>query len=520
MTRRRVIIKQSPPFQVSSKIYTGTLLPDAMRRAAAAACGGAHRAALRADGFCVRSALAELRAAAQHSTAARASVGAVVRATPVALCELARTAALQARCSAAPLPPPRGAAAAAALAAPRRPLVAALQAAGEAVLTLARAVQLCLLFSPLLASAPLCLLYGLGREQWLHLLNQTLRVAGPAFIKWGQARGARSRAGRVTSLRRLTPPPGAVGRHARRPLPARHVRRADQPPERRARAQLGAHATNRGVFIWATARGAAAAARRRRRSRARSQSMFVTFEQTPVASGSIAQVHRATLAAPPGSGARRRAGALRRGQGGGDTVVAVKVRHPGVATIINRDFAILRMLAELAGTVPGLAWMRLDESVRQFREPLFEQVDLTREAANLRAFNENFRAWRRVSFPVPVEHLVTPAVLVESFEQGASIRDYLTADDAELRRSLADLGVKMLLKMMLADNFVHADVRALQPLPSARARAFVPDHRPLTRARSCTRGTFLCAWRQSRAVCFAACCSHGRCRTSCCWTVA
>ena len=178
------------------------------------------------------------------------------------------------------------------------------------------------------------------------------------------------------------------------------------------------------------------------------QSLFVWFEEAPVASGSIAQVHRAKLRHPPVGGA-----------GSQTEVVAVKVRHPDVAEVISRDFTVLRVAAELAGVLPGLAWMRLDESVRQFREPLFEQVDLSREASNLRLFNANFASWRQVSFPKPIEHLVQPAVLVETFEEGASIAKFLQAEDSPyVRRVIADLGCKALLKMMLADNFVHADL--------------------------------------------------------------
>ena len=179
------------------------------------------------------------------------------------------------------------------------------------------------------------------------------------------------------------------------------------------------------------------------------QSVFLTFDEAPVASGSIAQVHRARL---------HPAFVASRAVAGCPDVVAVKVRHPRVDTIITRDFAILRVVAELAGMLPGIRWMRLDESVRQFREPLFEQVDLSREAHNLRVFNHNFASWRRVSFPRPIEPLVTPAVLVESFEEGVSISTFMQGGDPQLRRSVADLGVKTLLKMMLADNWVHADL--------------------------------------------------------------
>ena len=93
-----------------------------------------------------------------------------------------------------PQPPVRHAAAAAALALPRSSVALALHVSAEVVLTLARVVHLGVLFAPLLFTAPLCLGYGWGRDWWLHLLNNTLRRAGPAFIKWGQARSPRSTA--------------------------------------------------------------------------------------------------------------------------------------------------------------------------------------------------------------------------------------------------------------------------------------------------------------------------------------
>lgn len=50
------------------------------------------------------------------------------------------------------------------------------------------------------------------------------------------------------------------------------------------------------------------------------------------------------------------------------------------------------------------------------------QVDLSREASNLQRFNTNFRRARGVSFPMPLYPLVSPDILVESFEDGKHIR--------------------------------------------------------------------------------------------------
>lgn len=122
--------------------------------------------------------------------------------------------------------------------------------------------------------------------------------------------------------------------------------------------------------------------------------------------------------------------------------------------------------------------MRLDESVRQFRAPLFEQVDLRQEALNLVAFNENFRSWKDVTFPVPIQPLVDSAVLVETFERGTTISAYMNSDDEELRRAIAETGCRVLLKMMLADNFVHADLHPGNILVRLPEEEVEPSRRP------------------------------------------
>ncbi len=62
-------------------------------------------------------------------------------------------------------------------------------------------------------------------------------------------------------------------------------------------------------------------------------------------------------------------------------------------------------------------------------DPAAPQVDLSREASNLRRFNHNFRKTRHVFFPVPLYPLVTPDVLVESFESGEHITAYIQSDN-------------------------------------------------------------------------------------------
>jgi len=165
------------------------------------------------------------------------------------------------------------------------------------------------------------------------------------------------------------------------------------------------------------------------------------IEREPIASGSIAQIHRATL--------------------NGETV-AVKVRHPAVVSRIVTDFILMRGLADALAP-----WLNLKSSVDQFSETMVAQTRLDIEAEHLDRFNWNFggRSWRDIGFPRP--HFQSRAVLVESFERGELVSKYtlqraLNIGGSALDRSLAHFvvsrGEDIYLKMLLADNLMHADL--------------------------------------------------------------
>ncbi|XP_011086136.1 probable serine/threonine-protein kinase abkC isoform X2 [Sesamum indicum] len=279
----------------------------------------------------------------------------------------------------------------------------------ECIFLLLRALYLAVLFTPSIAMAPFADSFGPQfRKLWLQVVHQTLERAGPAFIKWGQWAATR---------------PDLFPRDLCMELSKLHT----QAPEH-------SFAYTKKTIEKAFGR--------------KISEIFDDFEEEPVASGSIAQVHRASL--------RSRY----RGRQIKPMLVAVKVRHPGVGESIKRDFEIINIVAKISTYIPALNWLRLDESVQQFAVFMMSQVDLAREAAHLSRFIYNFRRWKDVSFPKPVYPLVHPAVLVETFEHGESVSHYV--DELEgndrIKSALAHIGTHALLKMLLVDNFVHADM--------------------------------------------------------------
>lgn len=274
----------------------------------------------------------------------------------------------------------------------------------EGITLLVRAVHLAFLFFPATALAPFADKFSISfRRRWLSLMRRTLEKAGPAFIKWGQWAATRPD---------LFPSDLCV-----------------------ELAKLHSAAPAHG---FAYSKAAIEKAFGRQLSE-----IFESFEENPVASGSIAQIHRATLK-------HQRPGKH----------VAVKVRHPNVGESIKRDFVLINLVAKASDMVPGLSWLRLDESVRQFAVFMMSQVDLSREAAHLSRFIYNFRRWRHVSFPKPLYPFVHPSVLVETFENGESVSRFMEEieGNARMKKDLAHIGTYAFLKMLLEDNFIHADM--------------------------------------------------------------
>ncbi|CAA0837171.1 Protein kinase superfamily protein [Striga hermonthica] len=277
----------------------------------------------------------------------------------------------------------------------------------ESIFLLLRALYLAVLFTPCMVMAPFADSFGPEfRKSWLQIVHRTLERAGPAFIKWGQWAATRPD---------LFP----------RDLCAELSKLQMKAPQH-------SFAYTRKTIEKAFG--------------SKISEIFDDFEEEPVASGSIAQVHRASLRA--------------RHSRAKPILVAVKVRHPGVGESIKRDFEIINLVAKISKFVPSLNWLRLDESARQFAVFMMSQVDLAREAAHLSRFIYNFRRWRDVSFPKPVYPLVHPAVLVETFEHGESVSHYVDEirGNDRVNSALAHIGTHALLKMLLVDNFVHADM--------------------------------------------------------------
>ncbi len=167
--------------------------------------------------------------------------------------------------------------------------------------------------------------------------------------------------------------------------------------------------------------------------------VFGSFEQTPFASGSIAQVHRASLS--------------------DGSPVAVKVQRPGIQRLIETDLAILEELtALLERRVRELRWLRPRDLVRQFARSIRRELDFIVEAQAIERFRLNFEGDPNRFVPRVHWDFSTSRILTVDYVQGVKITDL----DAIRAQGLdpgviARNGARTILKEVFEHRLFHAD---------------------------------------------------------------
>jgi ubiquinone biosynthesis protein len=168
--------------------------------------------------------------------------------------------------------------------------------------------------------------------------------------------------------------------------------------------------------------------------------VFESFDETPLAAASIAQVHVAKLRGGP--------------------EVIVKVLRPGMNEVITRDVEVLHAIAELAFRNSAEARrLRVTEIVDEYEKTIFDELDLMREAANAAQLKRNFAGSDILYVPsVYYDHCRVNVMVMERIH-GVQISDMDTLRKAGTNiRFLAESGVKIFFTQVFRHNFFHADM--------------------------------------------------------------
>src|SRR5215212_6986970 len=165
------------------------------------------------------------------------------------------------------------------------------------------------------------------------------------------------------------------------------------------------------------------------------EDVFETIEPEPLAAGTIAEVHRATLA-------------------NGDRVV-IKVQRATAREEIEQDLALLEVFAEKVGERDGLKQV-IDMSAvfEHLSSSLHRELDFRQEASNIARMRGVLEPYSRLAVPSVYEDLSTSRLLVLEEIQGVPIS---RSPDVPPRKEAARQLLESFYKQILTDGFFHAD---------------------------------------------------------------
>ncbi|KAF9974803.1 hypothetical protein BGZ73_001707 [Actinomortierella ambigua] len=326
----------------------------------------------------------------------------------------------------------------------------------QPVKTVWRFAVLAAIFAPVLLSIPAVFLGERKKELhdertgtiwWYDLLVRHMERAGPTFIKLGQWAGSRTDIFPTELCERFSKLHNQVDPHS-----IEHTRKTIE-------AAFGGR---------------------------KMEDIFDEFIETPLGIGAIAQVYRgrlkpgialhfepeedkqetditgAIVASGDGTasqglfGSRKKPRTKEKKQL--KTEVAIKVLHPKVERTVERDLAIMKFFAHLIHHIPTMRWISLPDQVAMFGEMMREQLDLRIEARNLKTFQRNFRERYTVTFPTPLIGFATREMLIEEFVDALPLKTFLINGAGPFDTKIADIGLDGFLRMLIFDNFVHADL--------------------------------------------------------------
>ena len=166
---------------------------------------------------------------------------------------------------------------------------------------------------------------------------------------------------------------------------------------------------------------------------------FRSFDETPIASASVAQVHFAVL------------------HDGRD--VAVKILRPGITRIISHDVALLKVAADMVEWWAEGRRLKPGDVIREFEKHLADELDLIREAANASQLKRNFANSSMILVPEMYWDYCSTEIMVMERMYGFPVSQVDALREAGIDiPKLAANGVEGFYTQGFRDGFFHADM--------------------------------------------------------------
>ena len=180
--------------------------------------------------------------------------------------------------------------------------------------------------------------------------------------------------------------------------------------------------------------------------------LFQHFDETPLASASIAQVHLATLHT-------------------GEEAV-VKVVRPGIEKTIRHDIDLMLLIAKMVHRFSDIGKrLRPIEVVEDYEKVIFDELDLGREAANASQLRRNFENSQDLYVPEVYWDYCTDKIMTMERIHGIPMGNtQMLIDNNTNMKNLAERGVDIFFTQVFKHNFFHADMHP--------GNIFVEEHSP------------------------------------------
>ncbi len=208
---------------------------------------------------------------------------------------------------------------------------------------------------------------------------------------------------------------------------------------------------------------------------ARLEDIFESFEETALASASIAQVHAARLKT-------------------GEQVV-VKVQRPAVSTLVRRDLRVMAWLApHLVGRIPVAALANPPALVELFAETIVEELDFRMEAANMLDIAAMLHDLDQHRYVVPRPHptLVTRRVLVMERVYGFNFDDVSGMKHAGIdTEDVVRTAMIAFMEGAIVEGIFHGDLHGGNLFVMADGRTALLDYGIVGRLSDARRNAFL-----------------------------
>jgi ubiquinone biosynthesis protein len=205
------------------------------------------------------------------------------------------------------------------------------------------------------------------------------------------------------------------------------------------------------------------------------ESVFATFETTPIAAASIAQVHAATLL--------------------DGTPVVVKVQRPQIRTQVQNDLQVMATIAPLlVGRIPIAALANPPALVELFAETICEELDFRLEAENMIDIAGVFAAVGQRGYVIPRPHprMVTRRVLVMERFEGFAFDDVEGMKAAGIdTHEVVRTGMRGFVEGCMIHGIFHGDLHAGNLMVLADGRIGLLDHGITGRMTPLERNAFL-----------------------------